>query len=656
MRQVYQHRINFLALNPLLELSFAVRFTYGYMVTSNHSVQFRVREAGWEVDYRLSFDLQGAAMSKHRLTLGVVLVLLAGCNTKTAEPNKDTRENNSANDLSIGKKSEESLFGDTKRTTNTETKAQGITTESMPHHLQFVDVAEKLGMDFTYDSGARGRSLMVETMGGAPAVLDYDNDGRIDIFVCQGGDPSAEPSDAQQPKDVLFRQIDPTRFIQVQNSLGLANTYRYSMGVAVGDYDDDGFDDLYITNYGDNQLLRNLGDGTFEEVTQFAGVSDKRWSCAGAFADLNGDALLDLYVSNYVDYDVRQPKDCRNQEGKYRMCHPRELPAVEDECFFNRGDGTFAAESKTRGLVGEDGKGLGVAIADFDKNGSMDIYVANDTTANFYFVNSGDGKFQERAKVLGCAMDRTGAFQASMGLGIGDYNRDGLLDIYSTHFYDESNTLYKNLGPAGFQDVTGIVGLHDVTLPRLGFGTCIEDFDQDGVVDIFVANGHIENNPENKYHKMEPQLFTYGGRRFVDESAFAGEYFQSKVVGRGVCTADFDGDGDLDMFVVHQDSPMALLRNDSQRGSWLNIECRGRQSNRRGIGCWVKVDVNGQKWEQQLYAGGSYASYRQPILAFGLGNLTGNAKVEIRWPSGRQQIIEAVGLNQRLVVEEPTEG
>jgi hypothetical protein len=306
--------------------------------------------------------------------------------------------------------------------------------------------------------------------------------------------------------------------------------------------------------------------------------------------------------------------------------------------------------------VGEDGKGLGVAIADFDKNGSMDIYVANDTTANFYFVNSGNGQFQERAKVLGCAMDRTGAFQASMGLGIGDYNRDGLLDIYSTHFYDESNTLYKNLGPAGFQDVTGIVGLHDVTLPRLGFGTCIEDFDQDGVADIFVANGHIENNPENKYHKMEPQLFTYGGRRFADESPYAGQYFQTKVVGRGVCTADFDADGDLDMFVVHQDSPMAVLRNDSQRGSWLNIEFRGRQTNRRGIGCWVTVELNGQKWEQQLYAGGSYASYRQPILAFGFGKLAGNAKVEIRWPSGRQQIIEAVELNRLLIVEEPTEG
>jgi hypothetical protein len=426
------------------------------------------------------------------------------------------------------------------------------------------------------------------------------------------------------------------------------------MGVAIGDYDDDGFDDIYVTNYDENQLLRNMGDGTFEDVTQAAGVSDRRWSCASAFADLNGDGLLDLYVSNYVEYDVHHPKDCRNAQGKPRMCHPRELPGIDDECFFNRGDGTFAAVAKQRGLVGEDGKGLGVAIADFDKNGSMDIYVANDTTANFLFINSGDGNFQERAKLLGCAMDRTGAFQASMGLGIGDYNRDGLLDIYSTHFYDESNTLYKNLGTAGFQDVTGIVGLHDVTMPRLGFGTALEDFDQNGTTDIVVANGHIENNKENQYHKMEPQLFTFNGRRFLDESLYAGEYFKTKVVGRGVCTLDFDGDGDLDILMVHQDSPTALLRNDSQRGNWLNFEFRGRQSNRRGIGCWVKVELNGEVSEQQLYAGGSYASYRQPILSFGLGKATGKAKVEVRWPSGQKQVLESVELNQLLVLVEPT--
>jgi hypothetical protein len=283
----------------------------------------------------------------------------------------------------------------------------------------------------------------------------------------------------------------------------------------------------------------------------------------------------------------------------------------------------------------------------------MDIYVANDTTANFLFVNSGEGKFQEKAKILGCAMDRTGAFQASMGLGIGDYNRDGLLDIYSTHFYDESNTLYKNLGASGYQDVTAIVGLHDVTLPRLAFGTVIEDFDQNGSTDIFVANGHIENNPENQYHRMQAQLFTYNGRRFVDESSFAGAYFETKVVGRGVCTLDYDDDGDLDLAVVHQDSEIALLQNNSQRGSWLNLSFRGRTSNRRGIGCWATIEVNGEKWEQQLYAGGSYASYRQSMLAFGFGDLKGKARVEVKWPSGNTQVLSDVDLNQHIILEEP---
>jgi enediyne biosynthesis protein E4 len=591
-----------------------------------------------------------------RILMVVLLVWqVTGCTQQPPEAKKDTATEPSASSDAGTKKEEASLFGDSKRKTSGDPKSVNTAPVSVPHHLRFTDVASSVGLGFTYNSGAVGQSLMVETMGGAAGALDYDHDGRVDVFICQGGNPTAAPTDATQPIDSLFRQVDDNRFVNVHGSLLLGINYRYSMGVAVADYDDDGFDDIYITNYDENQLLRNLGDGTFEDVTQFAGVSDKRWSCASAFADLNGDSLLDLYVTNYVEYDVHQPKDCRNPQGQPRMCHPRELPGVEDECFFSRGDGTFAAESKQRGLVGEDGKGLGVAIADFDKNGSMDIYVANDTTANFYFVNSGKGEFQERAKLLGCAMDRTGAYQASMGLGIGDYNRDGMLDIYSTHFYDESNTLYKNLGSAGFQDVTGIVGLHDVTLPRLGFGTTIEDFDQNGVADIFVANGHIENNADNQYHKMEPQIFTFNGRRFLDESGFSGEYFKNKVVGRGVCTADIDRDGDLDMIVVHQDSPAALLRNDSERGSWLNVEFRGRQSNRRGIGCWVKVEINGETWEQQLYAGGSYASYRQPILSFGFGAASGKAKVEVRWPSGRKENLDGVELNQLLVLVEPTE-
>lgn len=583
------------------------------------------------------------------------ICLLLGCDSNQPEVKSLDSAAKQADLDSATKEQEGSLFGDPKKTPAGNNQAISSSTTPLKHSFRFTDVAASLGVEFTYVSGAVGKSLMVETMGGAAGALDYDNDGRVDVFLCQGGDPTATPVDDKQPLDALFRHVETERFVNAYPNLQLPVHYRYSMGVAVGDYDDDGFDDLYITNYDENQLLRNLGDGTFEDVTDFAGVSDKRWSCAGAFADLDGDSLLDLYVSNYVEYDVHHPKDCRNQEGQHRMCHPRELAAVEDECFFNRGDGTFAAESKSRGLVGEDGKGLGVAIADFDKNGSMDIYVANDTTANFYFINSGKGEFQERAKLLGCGMDRTGAYQASMGLGIGDYNRDGMLDIYATHFYDESNTLYKNLGKAGFQDVTGIVGLHDVTLPRLGFGTSIEDFDQNGVSDIFVANGHIENNAENQYHKMEPQLFTYNGRRFVDESSFAGDFFKTKAVGRGVCTADIDSDGDLDIIVVHQDSPTAILRNDSQRGSWLNFQFRGKQTNRRGIGCWVKVELNGEIWEQQLYGGGSYASYRQPLLAFGFGPLTGKAKVEVRWPSGKIQNLDAVDLNQLLVVEEPSE-
>lgn len=601
--------------------------------------------------------LANGSQSAQRILLTFVVVCLTstfGCGKKDPALPPDSNSGQITKTDKVPPAAEEdSLFGASKGDRKSTGVANTVPPSATPAKFEFVDVAKQKGLDFTYDSGAVGKSLMVETMGGAAGALDYDADGRIDFFVCQGGDPTALVDDVKQPLDCLYRQTPMGAFIDVTASLNLPVNYRYSMGVAIGDYDDDGFDDIYITNYDENQLLHNRGDGTFEDVTLTAGVTDRRWSCAGAFADLNGDMLLDLYVSNYVEYDVHHPRDCRNPEGKPRMCHPRELPGVADECFINRGDGTFAPESVERGMVGEDGKGLGVAIADFDRNGLMDIYVANDTTANFLFINQGEGKFVERAKVLGCAMDRTGAFQASMGLGIGDFNRDGLLDIYSTHFYDESNTLYKNLGAAGYQDVTGIAGLHDVTLPRLGFGTVMEDFDQNGAADIFVANGHIENNPENLYHKMEAQLFTYNGRRFVDESARGGDYFLSKVVGRGVCSADFDSDGDLDLLVIHQDSPAALLRNDSERGHWLNFSFRGRESNRRGIGCWVKVEIDGQKWEQQLYGGGSYASYRQPILSFGFGQLTSKARVEVTWPSGIKQVLESVELNQAIEVIEP---
>jgi hypothetical protein len=522
--------------------------------------------------------------------------------------------------------------------------------------FSFTEAGQTSGLSHTYHNGEQGKSIMVETLGGGAGWLDYDRDGRWDIYMNQGGD-STRPVNPQQPSDALFRSRGAGTFQEVTAGSRVAE-FGYSQGVAVGDFDDDGFEDVYITNVAANTLWRNLGDGTFEEIASTAGVDDERWSSSAAWADIDLDGDLDLYVCNYLIYDPLNPLDCRTKEGKHRICHPKDLDPWPDECYMNQGDGTFTPEAKPRGLFGEGNKALGVAVADFNNDRLPDIYIANDTTANFLFINEGEGRFREQAHLLGCAADRNGSFQASMGLGIADVDGNGFLDIYSTHFHNESNTLYHNLGPQGFQDVTADVGLHAPTMPYLGFGTAIVDFNQDGRQEIFVANGHIENYPGNPLHKMRPQLLAFDGALWRDCGAAPGPYFEGKYVGRGVAACDYDEDGDLDLAVIHQNDPAALLRNDCRRGHWLKLEFRGRDSNRRGIGCRVIVRPQGARGEagelmQELAGGTSYASSHQPVLIFGLGSQAGPCEVEVIWPSGRIQRLNELEVNRSIVVEEP---
>ncbi len=517
--------------------------------------------------------------------------------------------------------------------------------------IRFTEVAPKVGLSHTYRNGEQGRSIMVETTGGGCGWLDYDRDGRWDLFANQGGDPT-RAADASQPTDALFRQLGEQEYQQVAASAFLVES-GYSQGVAIGDYDNDGFDDVYVTNAGANTLWRNLGDGTFEELGESAGVNDNRWSTSSAWADLDADGDLDLYVCNYLQYDPMNPKECRSKKGSLRICHPRDLDAWPDECFMNQGDGTFLAEARQRGLFGDGNKGLGVAIADFNNDGLPDIYVANDTTANFLFLNQGEAHFKEDAYLLGCAVDRNGSFQASMGLGIADVDNNGFLDIYSSHFYQESNTLYENLGVQGFQDVTGLVGLHELTMPYLAFGVVVADFDQDSSQDIFVTNGHVENYPGNPLRKMHPQILASDGRDWHDYSSSAGAFFSGKYAGRGAAWCDMDSDGDADLTVVHQNEPIAILRNDSTRGHWLKFQFNGRHSNRRGIGCRVTVRADGTEFMQELCGGTSYACTNQPALIFGLGDHEGPCDVEILWPSGVRQHLDRVPVDREIFLDEP---
>lgn len=523
---------------------------------------------------------------------------------------------------------------------------------------RFRDVHQEAGVEHVYLNGERGQCLLMETTGAGAGWLDYDADGHWDLYLNQGGDATVD-ADETQPHDKLFRNLGDGTFRDVTREAGIVE-FRYSQAVAVGDYDNDGFDDVYVTNVGRNTLFHNQGDGTFLDVTEQAGVGDERWSASAAWADLDLDGDLDLYVANYCVYDPKDPGLCRNDQGELRTCHPRNVPAWPDECYINRGDGTFSAEAKKRGLVAPSARGLGVAVADFNNDGWPDVYVTNDTTANFLFVNQGHGTFEEMGMVSGCAVDSGGSGQASMGVAVNDFDHNGCLDLYVCHFYRESNTLYRNYGQGSFQDETGLLGLHAPTLLRLTFGAVMADFNRDGQMDIVTTTGHIDNHPGNPLHRMAPQVFTFDGKRWGECSEEAGEFFQGKYVGRAVAACDYDEDGDLDLLVAHENSPAALLRNESHGGHWLKFSMRGRESNRRGIGSRITVKAGRSTYMQELCGGTSYAASHQPALIFGLGQWERPCTVTIRWPGGRVQTLEDVHVDQALTLDEsqaqPDEG
>ncbi len=517
-------------------------------------------------------------------------------------------------------------------------------------HVLFNEVHAALGVNHVFDNGARGQLLAVETLGGGCGWIDYDLDGRIDIILNQGGNPAAT-NRAGQPVDGLFRNLGHS-FRQVDVEARLADN-AFSQAVAVGDFDNDGFQDIYISNVSANTLWMNCGDGSFVEVGQAAGVADPRWSTTSAWADLDLDGDLDLYVCNYLNYDPLQPTTCLDDQQRVVLCNPSKLEPWPDACYINQGDGTFLEQSNARGLVGPGSRGLAVAVADFNNDRWPDIYVANDTNDNFLFSNLGHGYFEENAKLLGCATDHLGMPQASMGLAVNDFDRNGFLDIYVTHYTAESNTLYQNFGNHGFQDVTGRMGLHQSTLPYLGFGSVMQDFDQDGEMELFVANGHVATAPHQADPRMKPQLFSYTGlKKWRDISQLAGPVFNDLRMSRGVATADYDNDGDLDLLILNLNDPAYLLRNDSERGQWLSLSFVGSTCNRYGIGVRAEVTAGERTYVGELCGGTSFAAANQPHLHFGLGDFAGNVSLRILWPGGDEQLLPAVPLGQHRVIRQ----
>lgn len=521
--------------------------------------------------------------------------------------------------------------------------------------VQFVNVAAEAGLTFRHENGASKEKLMPETFGSGVAWIDYDNDGWPDLFFANGADLArGKPS----PGNALFRNLGNGKFADVTTKARAAGNGQFSTGVTVGDYDNDGFLDIYVTGYGSTQLLHNNGDGTFSDVTAKAGVVVDHWSSSAAWLDYDKDGWLDLFVVHYLDYDIKNAPYCGFKRDGYRMyCDPQQFDGVSNILFHNNHDGTFTDVSRKAGIWNRSGKGLGVAVGDIDLDGWPDIFVTNDGIRNFLYRNNGDGTFVDIAYEAGVGFDQHGKPMAGMGTEIADYDGDGLPDIFMTAFSREYNTLFRNLGKSLFEDVTLAAGLESGFL-TLAFGTKLFDYDNDGDLDIYATNGHVTDNVELydaslSYRQKDLLYENLGGGRFRDVSSQSGPAFKIKHVGRGAAVGDFDNDGDLDIIVADCGGPPLLLRNDGgNRNHWIAIRARGTESNRFGIGAKVRVTAGGRTQLREINPSGSYLSTSDVRLYIGLGSESEIARLEIDWPSGKRQILQHVGANQTLLLEE----
>ncbi|MCZ6486133.1 MAG: CRTAC1 family protein [Acidobacteria bacterium] len=524
--------------------------------------------------------------------------------------------------------------------------------------VQFIDVTRRAGIDWSHENGATPEKYLIETMGGGGAFLDYDKDGWLDIYLVDSGSHlhSRVHSAAH---NALYRNNGDGTFVEVTATAGLGDP-GYGMGVAVGDFDNDGWSDIYVTRFGRNTLYRNLGDGTFADVTESAGVAVNAWSTSAAFFDMDNDGDLDLFVCLYLDWDYDKEMYCGQPKEGYRSyCHPHRFQPVSSVLFRNNGDGTFEDVTAKAG-VDLPGKALGVVTGDVNGDGFADIYVANDAVANFLFSNNGDGTFEEIGLIAGVALGIYGRPESGMGVDLGDYNEDGRMDLIVTNIDREMNNLFANQENEWFLDLTLEAGLGQVATPYSGFGVRLLDYDNDGDLDLVVLNGHVMDNIQlfrsDVTFAEPPLLLQNSGGNFFEVGKESGEIWQRPMVGRALAAGDYDNDGDSDLLFVNNGQPAVLLQNEGgNRNAWLGLELVGKQSNRDAVGAVLTLKTNRGQRVRERNGGTSYQAAQDPRIVFGLAEGEEMISLEIRWPSGVVQRLEQLELRRYHTIQEATE-
>jgi enediyne biosynthesis protein E4 len=532
-----------------------------------------------------------------------------------------------------------------------------------PSPVTFSDVTAQAGVRFRHVASPTSQKYLPETMGGGVALFDYDSDGRLDIYFTNGAAlrdpmPKGDAPDKRDPRfwNRLYRQKRDGTFEDATERAGLRGE-GYSMGAAAADYDADGHVDLYVTSYGGARLYRNRGDATFEDVTARANANAPGWPTSAAWLDYDADGRLDLFVARYMEWDFERGAIFCGEQRARAYCHPDNFKGASSLLLRQKSDGTFEDASARAGVAGAEGKGLGVAVADFDNDGRVDVFVANDNARQFLFRNKGDGTFEEVALAAGVGYDENGKTFAGMGVDAADYDSDGLVDVFVTALSNETYPLFRNNGDDSFTYTTQTSGVGQVTLTYSGWGARFADVDNDGWRDLVVAQGHVLDTIEKTSgwltYRQPPLLMRNTGKGFTNVSATAGPVFSTPLAARGAAFGDLDNDGDTDLVLGQTDGPPVVLRNGGTRNHWLGVALVGAQGNRQGLGARVAVtDAAGRRQIFDVTTAGSYLSSNDPRLLVGLGTSAGVRSVEVRWPSGRAQTILNPAIDRYLVVNE----